>query len=307
MEEFVRLEPVAQGLEVSALVIAMQSAMDAGAVSQIVAEHLTSSLQHERVATFSADQLMDFHRHRPVIVYEDGRFTDLVMGELAIDLVRDDEGKQVLLLHGIEPDLQWNRFREEMLSLADRFGVNKVYVLQGFPTGVPHTRPVQLTAHASRPELLPEGEGIMGSLQVPAQMANALELAFGQRGTDAIGFSAAIPYYLAHHSYSAGAAALVRRLASAERLALPVGELDAAAAQFEAEVIADFGEETMAHVRALEMNFDALRESQPQLFSAASPEAIDEHIPTAEEIGAAAEAFLADLDENRPDGDSFGG
>ncbi|MDO5494084.1 MAG: PAC2 family protein [bacterium] len=292
---FVRLEPIAEKLDVRSLVIALHSPMDAGAAAQIVAEHLTGSLQHDRVATFDQDEVTDFHRHRPTIVYQDGQFTDLHPSELAIDLVRDDEGSELLLLHGQEPDLRWNRFTETVLALAERFGVDRTFVLQGFPTGVPHTRPVQITSHASRPELRTEDEGIMGTLQFPAQASNVLELAFGQAGTDTVGYSAAIPHYLAHHPYPAAAAALVRRLAHAADFALPVGELDAAAARFEAELAGVVGEEAAAHVAALETQFDALREAQPQLFSADEPGGRDMQIPTAEEIGAAAEAFLADL------------
>lgn len=295
---FVRLEPVAGRVSAPSMVIALHSSMDAGAAAQIVAEHLVGSLQHERVATFDQDEVTDFHRNRPTIVYRDGQFTDLHTNQLVIDLVRDDEGTEMLLLHGQEPDLRWNRFTEEVLALVERFGVTRAYVLQGFPTGVPHTRPVQITSHASRPELRTEDEGIMGTLQFPAQMSNVLEFSLGQAGRDTIGFSAAIPHYLAHHPYPAAAAALVRRLSNAGGFALPVGELDAAAARFETELASAVGEEASQHVRVLETQFDALREAQPQLFSADEPGGRDIPIPTADEIGAAAEAFLADLGES---------
>lgn len=296
-DRYLRLEPVAERLAVPTLVVTVRSQMDAGGVAQIVAEHLTGSLQHERVATFDPDEFTDFHRHRPTIVYKDGRFVDLHAGETVVDLLRDDEGHELLLLHGHEPDLRWNSFTAAVVSLAGRLGVHRVYVLQGFPTGVPHTRPVQITSHGSRPELV-EDDGIAGTLQFPAQVSNVLEYTFGQAGTDVVGYSAAIPHYLAHNPYPAAAAALVRRLAHKGGFALPVGELDAAAARFESEFLTDLGEETRLHVSALETQFDALREAQPRIFSADEPDTPEHlHIPTADEIGAAAEAFLADLGE----------
>ncbi|HZK04870.1 MAG TPA: PAC2 family protein [Actinomycetaceae bacterium] len=301
---FVRLEPVADQVEVSALVVALHSSTDAGAAAQIVAEHLVGSLQHERVATFDADEVMDFHRNRPLIVYRDKRFTDMHTNQLVIDLVRDDEGTELLLLHGQEPDLRWNRFTSEVLALAKKFGVERIYVVQGFPAGIPHTRPVQLAAHASNPELLSDDEGIMGTLQFPAQMSNVLEFAFGEAGTETIGYSAAIPHYLAHHPYPAAAAALVRRVAHTGGFALPVGELDAAAARFESELAGAVADDAAQQIRALETQFDTLRESQPQLFAADDPGGGDEmRIPTADEIGAAAEAFLADLSDSDSDRD----
>ena len=300
-DSFMRLEPVSERIGVSSLVVALHSQMDAGSAAQIVAEHLIGSLQHERVATFEQDELTDFNRNRPMIVYKDGTFTDVHSDHLAIDLVRDDEGKELLLLHGKEPDLKWNRFTDEVIALAERFGVTRAYVVQGFPTGVPHTRPVQITSHSSNPDLLPEDEGIMGTLQFPAQMSNVLEFALGKAGTDTFGYAAAVPHYLAHHPYPAAGAALVRRLSQATGFALPVGELDAAAARFGTELGAVVGEEASAHVRTLEAQFDALREAQPQIFSSDDPGKDAAHIPTADEIGAAAEAFLADLGDAESD------
>src|SRR5699024_3182296 len=95
---------------VPVLVHALQGAFDAGHAGEQAAEHLTTTLGGERVATFDIDSLLDYRARRPAMTFENGAFTDYDRPELVVDLLRDDEGVPLLLLHGPEPDLQWEGF-----------------------------------------------------------------------------------------------------------------------------------------------------------------------------------------------------
>lgn len=293
--ELFQLTPAAAGLgEVPLLVEALYSPLDAGQAGMLVSRHLVDSLQHERIASFDADQLINYRQHRPQMVFENWRFTDYDEPEIALDLLRDDEGRPVLLLHGPEPDLLWNRFTEAVLELIERFGVARTFSLQGVPMGTPHTRPVPVHLHGTDPELLQGQADVFGTLAVPGHVAGLIELRLGQAGRTAIGVTAAVPHYLAQAIHPAAAAALVKRLSELTGLSLPVGELEAAAARMSLEIDSQVGAqpEVSALVQALETQYDSYVRSQPQVLGR-PPE--PEEIPSAEEIGAAAEAFLADL------------
>ncbi|NLI19552.1 MAG: PAC2 family protein [Actinomycetales bacterium] len=294
--EFVTLTPAAETLGVVPVLIqATHSPMDAGQAAMLFSEHLVDSLQHERIATFDPDQLINYRQHRPPMVFEDWRFTDYAEPEIALDLLRDDEGTPLLLLHGPEPDLQWNRFTDAVIALADRFGVQITYAVQGIPMGVPHTRPVHLTMHATDRELIGEQPDIFGTIQVPGHVAGLIEYRLGRRGHKAVGITASVPHYLASSPFPPAASALVRRVAQHADLALPVGELEAAAARIRAEIAEQVNTqpEVLALVSALEAQYDSFVRSQPMVAAHAEQDPGD--LPTADEIGAAAEAFLADL------------
>ncbi len=294
--EFVTLTPAAETLGVVPVLIqATHSSMDAGQAAMLFAEHLVDSLQHERIATFDPDQLINYRQHRPPMIFENWRFTDYAEPEIALDLLRDDEGNPLLLLHGPEPDLQWNRFTDTVIALAERFGVRITYAVQGIPMGVPHTRPTHLTMHATHEELIGEQPEIFGTIQVPGHIGGLIEYRLGRRGHKAVGITAAVPHYLASSPFPPAASALVQRVAQHADLALPVGELEAAGARIRAEIAEQVSSqpEVQALVAALEAQYDSfLLSRQP---SAAPEEGEATALPTAEEIGAAAEAFLADL------------
>lgn len=275
------------------LVAALHSPLDAGHSAQLVGQHLINSLPHERIATFDADQLVNYRANRPVMVYEDWRFTDLTMPEIAIDLLRDDEGTPLLLLHGPEPDHRWDSFLGSVLEVVEKYGVTMTVVAHGVPMGVPHTRPIHTILHGTRKDLLGETPEMWGAMQVPAQVSQVLEYRLGEAGRDVVGITAAVPHYLASNPYPAAAAALIRKASQLTDLALPLGELEAAAAAIGVEVAeqVDKQPEVAALVRALEGQFDQMSTEQPQIFAGPT----ETEVPTADEIGAAAEAFLAEI------------
>ncbi|WP_127130842.1 proteasome assembly chaperone family protein [Georgenia sp. SYP-B2076] len=293
---------------VPVLVHAMRGSLDAGHAGALVARHLLDSLPVERIATFDADALVDYRSRRPPMTFEDFQYTDYEEPVIALDLLRDDEGTPLLLLHGPEPDLRWDAFTTAVISLVEDLGVQRTIGVQGIPMAVPHTRPVTVTSHATRGGLVDPQRHMMGTVQVPGNIAGLLELRLGRAGHDALGFAANVPHYLAQAEYPSAAAELVRQISGNTGLALPVGELEAAAAetmlQIEAQISAS--SEVGAVVHALEQQYDAYMEAaaQPgQTTLLAEPG----NIPTADEIGAELEAFLAEHKQGAPETDEPGG
>ena len=286
------------------LVHAMRGSLDAGHAGALVSRHLLGSLQVERVATFEPDELVDYRSRRPAMTFEDWRFTEYDEPVIALDLLRDDEGTALLLLHGPEPDLQWDRFTAAVVGLVEDLGVERTIGVHGIPMAVPHTRPTTVTSHASRSGLVDTQRHFMGTVQVPGNIAALLELRLGRAGHDALGFAAHVPHYLAQAEYPLAAAELVRQIAAHAGLALPVGELEAAAAETAAQIEAQVSAsaEVGAVVHALEQQYDAFMEA------AAQPNQktlLADHgdMPTAEQIGAELEAFLAEHAGGRPEDD----
>ncbi|MPV37075.1 PAC2 family protein [Georgenia subflava] len=287
---------------VPVLVHALRGSLDAGHAGEVVARHLLDSLPAERIVTFDSDALVDYRSRRPAMTFEDWRFTDYDEPVIALDLLRDDEGTEMLLLHGPEPDLQWDRFTAAVVDLVEELGVQRTIGVHGIPMAVPHTRPTTVTSHATRTGLVDPQRHMMGRVQVPGNVAGLIELRLGRRGHDALGFAANVPHYLAQSEYPQAAAELIRQIAANTGLALPVGELEAAAAetalQIEAQVSAS--EEVGAVVHALEQQYDAYMEAAAQP-SHTTLLAEPGELPTAEEIGAELEAFLAEQRGGSPE------
>lgn len=265
-------------------------AMDAGHAGALAVEQLLMTLPHERLATFDADSLVDYRARRPTMTFSTHSYVDVEMPEIALDLLQDDEGADLLLLHGAEPDYRWQEFTGAVTHLALSMGVSQAIGLAGMPMAVPHTRPTYVHHHGSRPELLPEQPDFYGTVEFPGALEGLLELRLGEVGLDSRGLTASIPHYVARDDYPAGASALLTAVAEVTGLALPLGDLEAAAAISRAEIDAQSADqpEVGAVVAALEAQFDAF--APPQVDTDHLAEMLE--VPSADEIGARLEAFL---------------
>jgi len=179
--------------------------MDAGSAGRLTAEHLLSSFEHRVVARFDVDRLIDYRSKRPLMTYMTDHWAEYQAPELVVELLHDTNGTPFLLLTGPEPDHEWERFTTAIRALNERWGVRLTVGMHGIPMGVPHTRPLGVTGHATRPELVGDFQPVLNRLQVPGSVSALLEFRLGENGHDAVGFAAHVPHYLAQASYPAAA------------------------------------------------------------------------------------------------------
>ena len=100
------------------------------------------------------------------MTFKTDHFTGYTEPQLNLYALRDSVGTPFLLLAGLEPDLQWERFVSAVRLLAERLGVRQTIGLGTIPMAVPHTRPVSMTAHSNNRELIADHQPWIGEVQV---------------------------------------------------------------------------------------------------------------------------------------------
>src|SRR6478736_3362828 len=83
---------------------------DAAHAGALAGAHLLATLQHEVIARFDADSLVDYRAHRPRMTFSGDRYESFSAPQILLYALEDDAGKPFLLLHGAEPDYAWERF-----------------------------------------------------------------------------------------------------------------------------------------------------------------------------------------------------
>nr|WP_196791860.1 PAC2 family protein [Motilibacter deserti] len=293
-QELFELTPAAEGLPAGlVLVCALDGFLDAGAGVRLTREHLRAVGGPRTVASFDVDPLLDYRARRPVMTFARDHWASCEVPTLELQVLADAEGAPYLLLAGPEPDTQWERFTAAISLLVERLGVRLVVGLDSIPMGVPHTRPVGVTAHASRRELVAAYPAWFEDVTVPGSIGHVLEFRLAQSGLDTAGFAVHVPQYLAQAEYPSAAVRLVQALQDLTKLSLPTDALEQSAREVRTRIDAEVegSTEVSAVVSRLEQQYDAFLAAR----RGDTPLAADvADLPSGDELGAELERFLAE-------------
>ncbi len=261
--------------------------VDAGQAGRLFSSHLLEQLDHEILAEFDHDQLHDYRSRRPAMIFDTNTWKSYADVTLRLYRMTDEHGEVFLLLTGPEPDVQWERLAAAIIELVEQIGVRLTVSIHGIPMAVPHTRPVTLTAHATDAELVKGYRSWIDRVEVPASFSGLLEFRLGQRDRKAMGFAAHVPHYLAQAPFPEATLSLTRSINAATGLAVPLESLEKASATNLADIANEMAGSTEVQelVTSLEEQFDSLQ-----------ADSVDQ-VPSADEIGAEFERFLAEQDD----------
>jgi len=283
-------DPTIHGLD---MLVVFSGYLDAGNVSTQLENVLLERLDHQRIATFDTDQLLDYRARRPQLRFDGRQFFDYDAPELELHLLKDQMQRPFLLLSGPEPDYQWDRFVAAVMLLIEQLDVGLVSLVDAIPLPVPHTRPLGVTTHGNAEELL-EGLATWSPKgRIAAGVAQLLELRVAEAGRRVSGYTLHVPHYLADATYPQAAVAALEYVGAAMELLLPSEELRESGRDVEQQISAQVQNrpEIASMLHRLEERFDDYAE-QYQARSLLLNR--DQDMPNADEIGSAVETYLSD-------------
>ena len=268
------------------LVHQLDGFVDAGQAGRLLTANLIEQLDSEVVAVFDHDQLHDYRSRRPAMIFDTNQWRSYADLQLRLLKMTDEQGEVFLLFSGPEPDVQWERLAAAVIGLIEQLDVRLTITLHGIPMAVPHSRPITATAHATDPALVQGYRSWIDRVEVPASFTGLLEYRLGQLDRKAMGFAAHVPHYLAQAAFPAAGLALTRQLSQATGLAIPLEPLEEASASNLTDINTEMAQsgEVQELVATLEQQYYAVAADTSQ------------QVPSADEIGAEFERFLAERD-----------
>ncbi len=280
-------EPGGIHLDHPILVVALEGWVDAGMGASAAIAHLLTGSPSAVVATFDTEPLIDQRARRPIARLEDGVTTELTWPTIRLLAGKDRVGADILYLTGPEPDFSWPTFIRAVVGLVSRLDVRTVVGLGAFPAPTPHTRPVRLasTVPPESADLAGRIGTVHGTLEVPAGVQAALEVALGRAGVPVIGLWARVPHYVSAMPYPEASAALIEGLCAVTGTVLDTVDLRTAgeASRNQVDELIGANPEHLDMVHRLEAAIDS-EEGTPLGFAA--------DLPSGDEIAEELEQFL---------------
>lgn len=123
--------------------------IDAGSTGTLTLSWLEKQVNAKRLAELvRPGSYFDFTRYRPVL-YGSQEQRQMVIPNSYVTYGRQEEGRDFLFLHLLEPHTLGEIYVDSVLQLLARFGVKRYCLIGSMYDFVPHTRPLLVTGGAS--------------------------------------------------------------------------------------------------------------------------------------------------------------
>jgi proteasome assembly chaperone (PAC2) family protein len=243
------------------LVAAFEGWNDAGDAATTAIEHLQLSWDATPLAEIDPDDYYDFQVTRPTVHMVDGVTRRVEWPTTRLTVCRPPgSATDVVLVHGIEPNMRWRRFCVELLEHVERLGVTTVITLGALLADTPHTRPVPVTGTAYDTASATKFGLEHSRYEGPTGIVGVFQDSCVQAGVPAISIWAAVPHYVSQPPSPKATLALLHRVEELLDVEVPLGALPSQAEEWERTVseMADEDEDVRNYVRALEERGDEI-------------------------------------------------
>ena len=243
-----------------ALIAAFEGWNDAGEAASGVVNHLGIAWQATPIGAVDPEEFYDFQVTRPVLEVADGRTDRLVWPTTRLSLAQPEGlGRDLILVHGIEPNMRWRAFCDELVSAFTELDVELVILLGALLADSPHTRPVQVTAAATDTVLAAQLHVEPVDYKGPTGIVGVLQHACAAAGIPSVSLWAAVPHYVAQAPSPKATLALLRGVEDVLDTTLPLADLPEEARAWERGVdeLAEQDTEVAEYVKTLEDAKDA--------------------------------------------------
>ena len=243
------------------LVAAFEGWNDAGDAATGAVEHLELIWDAEQLTSIDPDDYYDFQVNRPTVSLVDGVNRRLTWPTTRLSVCRPpDTAFDLVLVRGIEPNMRWRAFCEEILDVIRVLDVRVVVILGALLSDSPHTRPTQVTG-TSYDATSATRYGLERSrYEGPTGIVGILQDACVAAGIPAISFWAGVPHYVSQPPNPKATLALLHSVEEVLDVAVPLGELPQQADEWQKLVdeMAAEDEEVTDYIRNLEERDDEI-------------------------------------------------
>jgi proteasome assembly chaperone (PAC2) family protein len=247
------------------VVVAFEGWNDAGDAATGAVEHLELIWDAEPLAALDPEDYYDFQVNRPTVSLVDGISRRIEWPTTRISVTRPPgSDRHVVLIRGIEPNMRWRGFCEELIELCQELGVTTVVALGALLADTPHTRPTPVSGSAYDAESAAQWGVETSRYEGPTGILGVFADACVQAGLPAVTFWAAVPHYVSQPPSPRATVALLRRVEEVLEITVPLGALPQQADDWVKQVdeMANEDDEVVEYVRSLEERATATDLSQ---------------------------------------------
>src|SRR3954451_16449288 len=247
------------------LVAAFEGWNDAGDAASGAVEHLELVWDAEPLTELDPDEYYDFQVNRPTVSLVDGVTRRVTWPTTRLSYCRPPGADfDLVLLHGIEPNMRWRNFCREILALVRDLDIQVVVTLGALLSDTPHTRPTQVTGTSYDAESAARYGLERSRYEGPTGIVGVLQDMCVAAGIPAISFWASVPHYVSQPPNPKATLALLHSVEEVLDVPIPLAELPQQSDEWQKLVdeMAAEDEEVTEYIRNLEERDDEIDRSE---------------------------------------------
>jgi proteasome assembly chaperone (PAC2) family protein len=219
------------------MIAAFEGWNDAGEAATGVVDHLLDEWDAVLIGEIEPDDYYDYQVNRPTVAFNEDDERVITWPTTRMYVARPlGSERDLLLVRGIEPNLKWRQYCDELLDLADQVGASLIVTIGALLADTPHTRPVPLSGHVSGHDM-DETFGVERSkYEGPTGITGVFTDAADRRDIPCASLWAAVPHYVAQPPCPKATLALLGRLEDMLDVSISVAELEEQARAWEETV-----------------------------------------------------------------------
>ena len=189
------------------------------------------------IAEIESDPFYDFQQHRPLIDIRDGVARTLTWPRLQFTaLSRPDDGRDVVVVSGPEPNFQWKTFSRSIVEVLASIGVEEVLLVGAYVGAVSHTTPIILSGVGSDAVSVIRSGLDSANYKGPSGIVGVVQGACREVGIRSLSIWAPTPPYLSGNPFPKAVLALVEKISDITNLHIDTSELIAVDAEYTQKV-----------------------------------------------------------------------
>ncbi len=208
------------------VIAAFEGWNDAGDAATGVIDHLVKVWDAEVVGAVDPDDYYDFQVNRPMVGNDSRGHRRLTWPTTRILVASPPHLHcDVILIRGLEPNLRWRSFCEELMVAVSELGGTLMVTMGALMADTPHTRPITVTGTATEPELLDKLKMESSIYEGPTGIVGVLQDMCVTEDMPAVSYWAAVPHYVSNPPSPKATLALLGHIEDLLDTTIPLGDL----------------------------------------------------------------------------------
>ncbi len=241
------------------VVAAFEGWNDAADAATAAVEHLEELWQSRPAAELDPDGYYDFQVTRPMISMVDGDQRRIEWPTTRFSVCRPPgTERDVVLIRGIEPNVRWRAFCDDVLEVCHSLAAEKLVLLGALLADVPYTRPLPVSGSSSDEAMIERLGLAQTKYEGPTGIVGVLHEAASKAEMPVVSFWAHVPHYVSEPPCPKATLSLLHRVEDSLDLPVPMGDLTEEAAEWQERVdsLTKQDADIAEYVRALEQRAD---------------------------------------------------